>query len=121
MYAAPLALVYESGPGRLHHNREPELASHLRCNLHAGRQPGLQQRYVVAGNEGMGDGGRLPPSAVSQCGSDHPLGSLAVNSGESRLAAGRLATPARVPTGMPKRTDRVFRQLVDRKISLAKL
>jgi hypothetical protein len=69
----------------------------------------------------MGDGDRLPPSAVSQCGSDYPLSSLAVNSGESRLAAGRLATPARVPTGMPKRTDRIFRQLVHRNISLAKL
>jgi hypothetical protein len=68
----------------------------------------------------MGDGDRLPPSAVSQCRSDHPLSSLAVNSGKSRLATGRFATPARIPAGMPKRTNRVFRQLVDRKISLAK-
>jgi hypothetical protein len=69
----------------------------------------------------MGDGDRLPPSALNQCGSDYPLSSLAVNSRESRLAAGRLTAPARIPTGMPKRTDRVFRQLVDRKISPAKL
>jgi hypothetical protein len=56
--------------------------------------------------------------SVKCCGDDAP-GSFTVNPWNSRPTAGGLTAPARVPAGMPKRADRVFRQLVDRKVPLA--
>ena len=46
----------------------------------------------------MGDGDRLPPSAVGQCGSDDSLGSLTVNPGKTGL----------LPVG--SRRQRAYRQ-----------
>src|SRR4029453_11676457 len=68
----------------------------------------------------MGDLDRLPTSAVSQRSGDDPLGSLSVNPGNHRLAAGGLTTPARVPAGRAPRAKRVFAHLVDRETSPAK-
>ena len=68
----------------------------------------------------MSDLDGLPTSTVGQCGSDDSLGSFTVNPGNHRLAAGGLATPARIPAGMPEGANRVFRKLIDREISPAK-
>ena len=68
----------------------------------------------------MGDLDWLPTSAIGQGGSDDSLGSFTVNPRNHRLAAGGLTTLTRIPAGMPQRTNRVFRQLVDREISPAK-
>ena len=112
--------MHESGPSRLHDDRETQLPSRLFCTFNASREPGLEKWYAVAGHQRLGDSDGLPTSTAGQCRSDDSLGSFTVNAWNHRLAAGGLAAPARIPAGVPQGANRVFRQLVDREISPAK-
>lgn len=68
----------------------------------------------------MGNGNGLPPGALGQCRCNDSMSSITVDFRQSRLAAGGLPSPARVPARVSQRANCIFRQLVDREISSTK-